>query len=130
MAKPKKDKYIRDLFEEDFYKKFFEFICSANKDVLVKNYFENRKNVSKEVKKEQIDRGVLYTSGLIAGEGLVGVLLAIFAVIKIGESSLADIINLSDFVNLGQIGSVIFFALLILTLFKFTIWYKDKNKAS
>ena len=45
MAKPKKDKYIRDLFEEDFYKKFFEFICSANKDVLVKNYFENRKNV-------------------------------------------------------------------------------------
>ena len=27
----------------------------------------------------------------------------------------ADIINLSDFVNLGQIGSVIFFALLILT---------------
>lgn len=54
--------------------------------------------------KRQIDRGVLYTSGLIAGEGLVGVLLAIFAVIKIGESSLADIINLSDFVNLGQIG--------------------------
>ena len=31
---------------------------------------------------------------------------------------------------LGQIGSIIFFALLILTLFKFTIWYKDKNKAS
>ena len=61
---------------------------------------------------------------------LLGVLLAIFAVIKIEESSLADIINLSDFVNLGQIGSVIFFALLILTLFKFTIWYKDKNKAS
>ena len=88
------------------------------------------KSKDKEVKKEQIDRGVLYTSGLIAGEGLVGVLLAIFAVIKIGESSLADIINLSDFVNLGQIGSVIFFALLILTLFKFTIWYKDKNKAS
>ena len=97
---------------------------------VIRLFLENRKNVSKEVKKEQIDRGVLYTSGLIAGEGLVGVLLAIFAVIKIGKSSLADIINLSDFVNLGQIGSVIFFALLILTLFKFTIWYKDKNKAS
>ena len=97
---------------------------------VIRLFLENRKNVSKEVKKEQIDRGVLYTSGLIAGEGLVGVLLAIFAVIKIEESSLADIINLSDFVNLGQIGSVIFFALLILTLFKFTIWYKDKNKAS
>ena len=94
---------------------------------VIRLFLENRKNVSKEVKKEQIDRGVLYTSGLIAGEGLVGVLLAIFAVIKIEESSLADIINLSDFVNLGQIGSVIFFALLILTLFKFTIWYKDKN---
>ena len=97
---------------------------------VIRLFLENRKNVSKEVKKEQIDRGVLYTSGLIAGEGLVGVLLAIFAVIKIEESSLADIINLSDFINLGQIGSVIFFALLILTLFKFIIWYKDKNKAS
>ena len=52
---------------------------------VIRLFLENRKNVSKEVKKEQIDRGVLYTSGLIAGEGLVGVLLAIFAVIKIGE---------------------------------------------
>ena len=59
---------------------------------VIRLFLENRKNVSKEVKKEQIDRGVLYTSGLIAGEGLVGVLLAIFAVIKIEESSLADII--------------------------------------
>lgn len=91
----------------------------------IRLFLENRKNVSEKVKKEQIDRGILYTSGLI-----VGVLLAIFAVIKIGESSLEDIINLSSFVNLGQIGSIIFFALLILTLFKFTIWYKDKNKAS
>lgn len=97
---------------------------------VIRLFLENRKNVPKKVKKEQIDRGVLYTSGLIAGEGLVGVLLAIFAVIKIGENSLADIIDLSGFINLGQIGSIIFFALLILTLFKFTIWYKDKNKAS
>ena len=97
---------------------------------VIRLLLENRKNVAEEVKKEQIDRGVLYTSGLIAGEGLIGVLLAIFAVIKIGESSLADVINLSGSINLGQIGSLVFFALLILTLFKFTIWYKDKNKAS
>ena len=37
---------------------------------VIRLFLENRKNVSKEVKKEQIDRGVLYTSGLIAGEGL------------------------------------------------------------
>jgi putative OPT family oligopeptide transporter len=97
---------------------------------IIKLFFEKRKNVSDEDKKQQIDRGILYTSGLIAGEGLVGVLLAILAVIKIGDSSLGDIMNLSESVNFGQIGALIFFALLILTLFKFTIWYKEKDKSN
>jgi len=97
---------------------------------IIRLFFEKRKNVSEEDKKEQIDRGILYTSGLIAGEGLVGVLLAILAVIKVGESSLGDIMNLSESVHLGQIGALIFFVLLILTLFKFTIWYKEKDKGN
>ena len=97
---------------------------------IIKLFFEKRKNVSDENKKQQIDRGILYTSGLIAGEGLVGVLLAILAVIKIGDSSLGDIMNLSESVNFGKIVALIFFVLLILTLFKFTIWYKEKDKSN
>ncbi len=89
---------------------------------LIKLFFEKRKVKSEKVRKEQIDKGILYTSGLIAGEGLVGVLLAIFAVIKVGDSNLGDIINISESINLGQIGAVMFFILLILTLFKFSIW--------
>lgn len=97
---------------------------------IIKLFFEKRKNVSEEDRKEQIDRGILYTSGLIAGEGLVGVLLAILAVIKVGDSTLGDIMNLSESIQLGQIGALIFFVLLILSLFKFSIWYKEKDKSN
>lgn len=96
---------------------------------LVRLFTERRKKSSEAEKKEQVDRGILYTSGLIAGEGLVGVLLAILAIIKIGGKSIGDIINLSGSINLGQIGSIIFFAVLIFTLIKYTILYKDKEKS-
>lgn len=95
---------------------------------MIRLFLEKRKTSSETVRKEQIDRGILYTSGLIAGEGLVGVLLAIFAVIQVGGSSLGDTLNLSEKINFGQIGSLICFAILILTLFAYTLWYKEKDK--
>jgi putative OPT family oligopeptide transporter len=66
--------------------------------------------------KAKIDSGILYASGLIAGEGLVGILLAIFAV-----AGLKVALN----VNLGQIGALVFFALLTLSLVKFSVLKKD-----
>lgn len=96
---------------------------------LIRLFTERRKKSTEAEKKEQVDRGILYTSGLIAGEGLVGVLLAVLAIIKIGGNSVGDIINLSESVNLGQIGSIVFFAILIFTLIKYTILYKDKEKS-
>ncbi len=96
---------------------------------LIRLFTERRKKSTETEKKEQVDRGILYTSGLIAGEGLVGVLLAILAIIKIGGKSVGDIINLSESVSLGQIGSIVFFAILIFTLIKYTILYKDKEKS-
>lgn len=96
---------------------------------LVRLFTERRKKSTEAEKKEQVDRGILYTSGLIAGEGLVGVLLAILAIIKIGGKSIGDIINLSGSINLGQIGAIAFFAVLIFTLLKYTILYKDKEKS-
>ncbi|MFS8541583.1 MAG: hypothetical protein LOD89_05780, partial [Tissierellales bacterium] len=42
------------------------------------------------------------------GEGLVGILLAILAVIKVGQNSLADVIAFGN-LALGQWGSLILF---------------------
>lgn len=50
---------------------------------LIRHWYEKRKYAKEEDKKEAIDRGVLYTSGMIAGEGLVGILLAVFAIIPL-----------------------------------------------
>ena len=97
---------------------------------LVRLFTENRKKSSEAEKKAQVDRGILYTSGLIAGEGLVGVLLAIFALINVGGNSLADIINLSEKVNFGQIGALVFFAVLVYTLLRYTIFYKEKENTN
>ena len=97
---------------------------------LVRLFTENRKKSSEAEKKAQVDRGILYTSGLIAGEGLVGVLLAIFALINVGGNSLADIINLSEKINFGQIGALAFFAVLVYTLLRYTIFYKEKENTN
>ena len=97
---------------------------------LVRLFTENRKKSSEAEKKAQVDRGILYTSGLIAGEGLVGVLLAIFALINVGGNSLANIINLSEKINFGQIGALAFFAVLVYTLLKYTIFYKEKENTN
>ena len=67
---------------------------------------------------------------MIAGEGLVGVLLAVFAVIKVGVVSLGEpvyldaVLDLSEKLSLGSIGSLVFFVLLILSVLKFSIWRK------
>ncbi len=77
--------------------------------------------------KEGIDRGVLYCSGLIAGEGLVGILLAVFAVIKVGGTSLGDIIGNCLPFSLGNWGGLVIFAALTATLFAVVSKKSKKN---
>ncbi|MEE1026202.1 MAG: hypothetical protein U0L55_04265, partial [Acutalibacteraceae bacterium] len=68
-------------------------------------------------------------SGMIAGEGLVGILLAILAVV--GVSSALDISGLLSLPNWAlSIGSILVFALVILSLLKFTIWNKKAVSVS
>ena len=57
---------------------------------------------------------------MIAGEGLVGILLAIFAVFGINTS-------IGESVNFGNIGGVILMVLMIASLFYFSL--KKKKKA-
>ncbi|WP_206459064.1 OPT family oligopeptide transporter [Anaerovorax sp. IOR16] len=95
---------------------------------LVRLYIDKKKNISETDRKDSTDRGILYTSGLIAGEGLVGVLLAIFAVIKFSDkTTLADKIGVvGDMFNIGQLGGVVLFTLLTASLV-YVIVGKKKN---
>ncbi len=63
-------------------------------------------------KKARGDRGVLFTSGLIAGEGIMGIILAVLAVV-----GAADRIKLLE-VPLPQFVSLIIFILLLAYLFR------------
>ena len=78
----------------------------------IKNNAKNKKaenntdEISKEASENNADGAVLFCSGIIAGEGLVGILLAVFAVVGFN-------IDFSSRLNLGIAGSVL---LLLLTL--------------
>ncbi|MCI5597122.1 MAG: oligopeptide transporter, OPT family [Lachnospiraceae bacterium] len=93
---------------------------------LVRLFIEKRKQMDEKKKKDRIEDGVLYCSGLIAGEGLVGILLAVFAIIPMGEGSFGDFLGSFLGVDLGNIGGLIFFILLMATLLKVTVWKKEK----
>lgn len=75
-------------------------------------------------KNTESKNGILYSSGMIAGEGLIGILLAIFAILPVGGRNLGEIINLSDKFSLGSIGGLIAFLLLISSL----IYSINKNR--
>ncbi|MDR1800888.1 MAG: oligopeptide transporter, OPT family [Lachnospiraceae bacterium] len=78
--------------------------------------------VAKGKKNSAMESGILFSSGLIAGEGFIGILLAIFAVAGV------PIAIKADGTVLGQFASVIAFAILILIVLKFSIWKKaNKN---
>lgn len=70
------------------------------------------------------EKGILYGSGMIAGEGLIGILLALFAVIPLSNGkSLLDTIDLGGV--LGNFGGLVFF---ILLLGSFVFFTTKKNK--
>lgn len=68
-----------------------------------------------EEKKERADRGVLFTSGMIAGEGIMGIVLAVLAVLEVDSA-----INVTAKLNITvpQIVSLIIFVLLLSYLFR------------
>lgn len=92
---------------------------------LIRLYIDKKKYENDRTKNNVVESGILYTSGLIAGEGLVGILLAVFAVIPFAGGSFGDYINLAARgISLGNIGGLVFFAALLLSVMKFTVWNK------
>ncbi len=97
---------------------------------LVRLWFDKMKK--KEVEKNEIvNDGILYCSGMIAGEGLVGILMAVLAIIPMGSKTLAELIDISGFINLPEwatnILSLAVFGLIVLTLLTFSL-FKKRNR--
>ena len=79
---------------------------------LIRWFIDNkRKYDSDAARKDGSDRGVLYAAGMIAGEGIVGILLAVFAVFKIDSKIVLPF-------QLPQIGSLILFIALLALLYR------------
>ncbi len=91
---------------------------------IVRLIFDKLKR-NKEEKEAIVNDGILFCSGMIAGEGLVGILLAVLAVFGVGE-----IIDLSKFIpaSVSNIGGIVLFGVIILTLLMFTVFKKRAKK--
>lgn len=76
---------------------------------IVRWFVEKRKYKSEKAKENAVQSGVLYSSGLIAGEGLVGIILAVLAVLNLN-------VDISSKLSLGNIGGLVFFAVLLVSM--------------
>ncbi len=101
---------------------------------LLRWFLEKRKYSSDKVKANVVQSGVLYSSGLIAGEGIVGILLAVLAIIPVGMDAegatvyVSNIIDFSSWFSIGQIGGLICFAVILFTIYLFAT--KEQKKAN
>ena len=91
---------------------------------LVRLVFDKMKK-DEEKKKAIISDGILFCSGMIAGEGVVGIVLAILAVFGIGEMiDISGLLGLSTGVSNAL--SLVLFAIIIFTVVKFSALKKRK----
>ena len=91
---------------------------------LVRLCFDKMKNEDK--KSKATSDGILFCSGMIAGEGLIGIVLAVLAIFGVDK-----FINISGVLKLpsgvSQILSLVVFALIILSLLMFSVLKKEKK---
>lgn len=78
---------------------------------------------SKDKKEETVNNGLLFCSGMIAGEGLVGILLALLTI-----SGFDSFINLREALGLPPqfltIGAIVLLGITAFSIFKFTLFKK------
>ena len=82
----------------------------------------DRKATASE-KNSDANAGVLFCSGLIAGEGLIGIVLAIFAVAGIDKA-----IDFSGTVNTGEVGAIVIIVLIVAAILKVGLPNNGKQK--
>ena len=106
-----------DLFEDDKRFQAENYVLPQMEGIHMELH---KKYDSDKARKDGSDRGVLYAAGMIAGEGIVGILLAVLAVFNV-----ADKIDLSSvyggaFETTGNWVGLVAFIVLLATLFYFT----------
>ena len=79
---------------------------------LLRWFMEKRKYADEKAKNDAVQSGVLYTSGLIAGEGIVGIVLAVFAVVGLN-------VDISGVFSIGRIGALVCFAVILYTIYAY-----------
>ncbi len=89
---------------------------------LIRLFFDKSKKANRE---QFTNDGILFSSGMIAGEGLVGIALALLAVFGWDK-----LINISRFIpaSVAPFATLGMFAIIILTFLKFTVWKKRESK--
>ena len=91
---------------------------------LIRLAFDKMKDENK--KEKATSDGILFCSGMIAGEGLVGIVLAVLAIFGVDKFiNISGVLNLSS--GVSQILSLVVFALVIISLLMFTIFKKEKK---
>lgn len=100
---------------------------------LLRLLVDKSKKLNENRREKCVENGILFSSGMIAGEGLVGILLAILAIIPTTKlaadgsvMSVGQVIDLSAVANTGNTGAWIFFAALM-GVFAYFIFKKDKK---
>lgn len=76
----------------------------------------NSKNSVDDVNDKENNSGILFCSGMIAGEGLLGILLAVFAVIGIDQ-----FVDISEYFTAGWIGTIIIILLLVFFIVRYSV---------
>ncbi len=84
-------------------------------------WFVDKKNQSKD-KNEDASTGILFCSGMIAGEGLVGILLALLTI-----AGVATKMDLSAKLNTGTVGGILLLVLMVLCVLRFALPKKEKK---
>ncbi len=89
---------------------------------IIRLIFDKSKNKHKD---DVVNDGILFSSGMIAGEGLVGIALALLAIFGWDK-----IIDISKYIpaSVAPFASIGMFAVIILTFLKFTVWKKRESK--
>lgn len=94
---------------------------------LIRLAFDRMKREETE-KKIMINDGILFCSGMIAGEGLIGILLAVLAIL--GVDSVLDLSAQLDLPEMVQnIGSLVVLLGIVLCVLKFSLWKKSVQKS-
>lgn len=93
---------------------------------IIRGLLEKRHKEDKELD-NKVESGILFSSGLIAGEGVIGILLAVLAIMPLaGGKSVGEAIAVGNNV-LGQWGSLILFGGLAFLLIRKSFYAKKES---